>query len=131
MEGQPVAPQDQQGKQGQHQQSSQKTQFLHHNGKHKVIFRLRDVKHFLHAVAQPTPQKTAGAHGNQGLAGLIGQVLPRPLPQLDTGQHVWIQGNDHHAHQKHQHTSGYEPAQMDARGKEHRRASRQNQQCAG
>ena len=72
---QPVAPDDEQGKQQQHQARAHQAQLLTDHGEDKVVLRFGQIEEFLPPVAQAQPEHAAGANGQHGLHGLQALVL--------------------------------------------------------
>ena len=91
VEGDPEAPQDQQGEDQHDDAGADKPQLLANHGEDEVVVLLRQVQEFLAAAAEAHAQQTAGANGDQALGQLIavaGVVQPRVMPHGDAGRAV-------------------------------------------
>ncbi len=119
MESQPVAPDDQQRKDGQDDGRAHQAQFLADHGKDKVVLRFRQVEEFLAAVAQAHAEEAAGADGQHGLDGLhsLAQgIVPGVAPHFDAGGHV-VRGHDDDGQTAYRRAAaGDEPLGRDAAG---------------
>ena len=132
MDGDPIAPNDEQHKEQDDDRRPDKAQLLTDDGEDVVILRLGQVEEFLAALAQAHTQQAAGADGVQGLDGLeaaapaVHAVVPGILPDGQTGGHVAGLGHDEEQAGGRGGTAADEPVQPDASGKEHRRAAHQH-----
>ena len=139
VEGDPEAPQDQQGEDEHDDAGADQTQLLAHHGEDKVVVLLRQVQEFLAAASQPHAQQAAGADGDQALRQLVavaGVVQPRVVPHGDTGGAVlddtlFRQLDKQKAHSAHAaDADGYQPGLNAADDHQHR-AGTQDQHRAG
>ena len=76
MDGQPEAPDDEQGEQHHDEGAAHQSQLLQDHGEDVVVLGLGEVAELLAALAQTHPQQSAGADGVQPLNGLPGRVPP-------------------------------------------------------
>src|SRR5699024_6133833 len=87
VEGQPIAPDDEQGEEDNDEAGADKPQLLTDNGEHKVVVLLGEEHVLLTAVAQPSAQQAAGTDGNLGLPQLIA-VSPQVAAGVEPGLHT-------------------------------------------
>ena len=124
MKGQPVPPDDQQGKQQQDQTGSNEAQLLTDHRENKVVLGLGQVQKLLPPVAQPQAGDPAGANGHQGLDGLhtlVQGIVPGVQPCGNSGGHVVRPQDDDRQGRAHGYSAGHEPAHGDAAGKQNGR----------
>ena len=71
MDGNPVAPDDEQGKEDENNGRADIAQLLAGDGEDVVVFGLREIGGTSAGVAQAHAQQAAGANGVEGLNGLV------------------------------------------------------------
>ena len=117
MEGQPIAPDDEQGEEDNDEAGADEPQLLTDNGEHKVVVLLGEEHVLLTAVAQPGTQQAARTDGDLGLPQLVAvspQVAAGVEPGLHTGGHVLSLGNEEEQRRTHGSAAAHKPVQPDA-----------------